>query len=279
LKKQSASMVDPAQLAEHVKDADFIELPLMLGGHCAIPQPFEAYGLHLTKFMLLELAAAGLMLVVFIPLGWKIRSGKPPRGRFWNLIEAMVVFVRNEMVRPAVGRHDADRFLPFIWTLFFFILFCNLLGLVPWAGSPTGSINVTAALALVAFATVIGAGMRRYGLLKYWLGLAPPMELPWVLAVFLKPMILVIEIGSLLIKHIILAVRLLANMFAGHLVLAVVLGFIALFANSAAWFGIAPASILGATALNLLELLVAFIQAYIFAFLTALFIGMAVHQH
>jgi F-type H+-transporting ATPase subunit a len=229
--------------------------------------------------MVLELVAAALMILIFVPLARKIARGTPPQGRFWNMFEAMLVFVRDEMVRPAIGRHDADRFLPLIWTLFFFILFCNLLGMFPWAGSPTGSISVTGALAAIAFATVTGAGMKRFGPVKFWTGLCPHMDLPLLLAVSLIPMILFIEILGLCIRHTILAVRLLANMFAGHLVLTVVLGFIAVFAQSALWYGVMPAAVLGGAALSLLELLVAFLQAYIFAFLMALFIGMAVHQH
>jgi len=277
--------IDPAKLAEHVKDAPYFELPECLGGKWYLPSfgTVELFGrridLQLTKFMVLELVAAALMIVIFVPLARKIAGGQPPRGRLGNLFEAMLLFVRDEMVRPAIGRRDADRFLPFIWNAFFFVLFCNLLGLLPWAGSPTGAISVTGALALVAFATVVGTGMRKYGVVKFWTGLAPHMDLPLVLAIFLKPMILAIEILGLFIRHGILAVRLLANMFAGHLVLAVILGFIVLFAPSALWYGIMPASVLGATALNLLELLVALLQAYIFAFLTALFIGMAIHQH
>jgi F-type H+-transporting ATPase subunit a len=229
--------------------------------------------------MVVELAVAVFMLLVFIPLARKIVSGKPPKGRFWNMLEVMILFIRNEMVRPSIGSHDADRFLPFVLTVFFFILFCNLVGLLPWLGSPTGSINVTAVLAVIAFVAVVGAGMKKFGPVKYWLGLCPHMDLPKPLAVILVPMILVIEIMSLFIKHIILAIRLLANMFAGHLVLGVILAFLPLFATQVFWFGVAPAAVLGATGLNLLELLVAFIQAYVFAFLTALFIGMSVHQH
>ncbi len=105
------------------------------------------------------------------------------------------------------------------------------------------------------------------------------MDLPPILAVLLKPMIFVIEILGLCIKHFILAMRLLANMMAGHLVLAVILAFIAASAASMAWYAVTPASVLGAVALSLLELFVAFIQAYIFTFLSALFIGMAVHPH
>jgi F-type H+-transporting ATPase subunit a len=269
-------MADPVKLAEHVKDADFFELPFRT--HIAIPQPFEALGLHLTKFMVLELVAAALMLLIFIPMAYRMRNGEPPRGRLTNMFDLMLLFVRDTMVRPAIG-HGADRFLPFIWTLFFFILICNLLGLAPWAGSPTAALSVTAALAAIAFLITIGSGMARFGAVKFWLGLCPPMDLPKPMAVFIVPMILSIEIMSLFIKHTILAVRLLANMFAGHLVLAVILFFIADTATSLLWYGVAPVSVLGITALDLLELLFAFIQAYIFSFLTVLFIGMAVHQH
>jgi len=271
-------MIDINQAAEHVKDASGFHLPAKV--HFDLPA-IEVFGHHfqLTKFMVLELAAALLMLLIFIPLARRIAGGKPPRGRFWNMFEAMLLFVRDEMVRPAIGRKDADRFLPFIWTAFFFILFCNLLGMVPWAGSPTGAIGVTAALALIAFCTVAGAGMMRFGALAFWTGLTPHMDLPLVLAIFLKPMILFIEIFGLLIRHTILAVRLLANMFAGHLVLAVIMGFIVAFADSLVWYGVMPASVLGAVALSLLELFVAFLQAYVFSFLTALFIGMSLHRH
>jgi F-type H+-transporting ATPase subunit a len=123
--------------------------------------------------------------------------------------------------------------------------------------------------------------MTKFGPVKFWTGMVPHMELPAILAVFLKPMLFVIEVLGLAIRHSVLAVRLLANMFAGHLVLAVIVGFIAASANTILilWLGVTIGSILGATALSLLELFVAFLQAYIFAFLSALFIGMAVHQH
>jgi F-type H+-transporting ATPase subunit a len=272
-------MADPVKIAEHVQDADFFELPFRW--HLAIPQPFEAIGLnlHLTKFMVLELLAAVLMLVIFIPLARRAARGDLPKGRLVNMFEAMLLFLRDQVVRPAIGRHDADRFLPFIWTLFFFILFCNLLGLFPWAGSPTAALGVTAALAIIAFLTMVGSGMARFGTIKFWLGLCPSMDLPKPMAVFLVPLILAIEILGLFIKHSILAVRLLANMFAGHMVLAVILFFIVDSAASLAWYGVMPISIFGSIALSLLELFVAFIQAYVFVFLTSLFIGMAVHQH
>lgn len=260
--------------AHHVKDAITFVLPFGV----EIPLP-KVFGLQLTKFMVLELAVAVVMLLVFIPLARKVASGKPVKGRLWNALDAMVLFLRNEVVRPSIGEHDGDRFLPFILTVFFFVLFCNLAGMFPWLGSPTGSINVTAVLAGMAFLMVIGAGMKKFGVVKYWLGLCPHMDLPKPMAVILIPMILVIEIMSLFIKHVILAIRLLANMFAGHLVLGVILAFIPLFVHQVLWFGVTPAAVFGAVGLSLLELLVAFLQAYVFAFLTALFIGMSIHQH
>jgi F-type H+-transporting ATPase subunit a len=266
--------LDPAKLVEHVKDAHGFELPF----HIELPLP-NIFGFQVTKFMVLELAAALMMIVIFIPLSRKLGNGKPPKGRFWNMFDAMFLFVRDEIVRPSIGRHDADRFLPLILTFFFFILFCNLLGLFPWLGSPTASINTTAPLAVMAFAVSIGAGMKKYGAVKFWLGLCPHMELPFVLKIFLVPMILVLEIVGLLIKFCILAVRLLANMFGGHFVLAIILGFIPAVAGSAMWYGVAPMAVLGSVAISMLELLVAFLQAYIFSFLAALFIGMSLHQH
>jgi F-type H+-transporting ATPase subunit a len=158
-------------------------------------------------------------------------------------------------------------------------LFCNLLGLLPWLGSPTASINATAPLAVIAFLAGVCTGMKKFGPVKFWLGQCPPMDLPPVLKVFLVPMILALEIVGLLIKHSILAVRLLANIFGGHLVLAMIVGFIPAMAGSLLWYGVTPLAVFGGTAICLLELFVAFLQAYIFSFLAALFIGMSVHQH
>ena len=124
------------------------------------------------------------------------------------------------------------------------MLFCNLMGMLPWVGSPTGSISVTAILALMTFLVVIVAGMAKYGTLGFWTGMVPHLDVPAVMRVLLVPMLLVIEIAGLFIKHVVLAVRLLANMFAGHLVLAVILGFIAATAHSMVlWLGVTFASV------------------------------------
>src|SRR6476646_5283763 len=88
---------------------------------------------------------------VFIRLANKMRRSDVPKGRFWNFLELMIVYIRDEVAEPAIGHHDANRFLPFLWTVFFFILGCNLFGLLPWPGSPTASLSCTGALAIVAF--------------------------------------------------------------------------------------------------------------------------------
>jgi F-type H+-transporting ATPase subunit a len=290
-----ADHFDPAHLIGHVKDTDYFEVPRFIepSGKLHIPQPFAGHSLtihvagrdvHLldfkiTKFMVLELVVAVIMATLFIKLSHRLASSGPPRGRFNNLFEGTLVYLRDQVARPAIGKHDADKFLPFLWTLFFFVLLCNLVGLVPWAGSATGALATTGALAVLTFGVVVGAGMSKMGPIGFWLAQVPHMDLPPALAVILKPMIFVLEIIGLLIRHFVLAVRLLANIMAGHLVLAVIVTFIAASAGSVAWYGVAPASVFGAVALSLLELLVAFIQAYIFTFLSALFIGMAVHPH
>jgi F-type H+-transporting ATPase subunit a len=298
-----SNVFDPGHLFGHVQDAEHIEVSTKVvpSGKIILPQPlrldeplwtgktgvvqidkiniFEPIELKFTKFMLLETIVALLVAVVFIRLANKMAHGDRPKGRLWNLLEAMVLYIRDDVARPAIGDHDADRFLPLLWTMFFFVLGCNLLGLVPWAGSATGSLATTGALAMITFATVVGAGMAKMGVVGFFKSQVPHMDLPGPLAVLLVPMIFVIEMMGLLIKHFVLAVRLLANMMAGHLVLAVIVAFIAASAGSMTFWCVMPASVLGATALNLLELFVAFLQAYIFTFLSALFIGMAVHPH
>lgn len=258
-----------------------------LDGKILIPQPLGTLqnlytpksGFCISRFMLLEVMAAVIIAFIFIRLADRMKTGEAPKGRFWNFFESMLVFIRDQVARPAIGHHDGDTYTPFLWTLFFFILTCNLLGMIPWLGSASGAMGMTGAMAIIVFFTVIGVGVFKLGPIGFLKSLVPHMDLPIGLAIFLIPMIFAIEVLGLVIKHFVLSVRLLANMFAGHLVLAVIVGFIADAAPHAAWYGVMPASVIGATLLSLLELFVAFLQAYIFAFLTALFIGSAVHPH
>ncbi len=184
---------------------------------------------------------------------------------------------------------DTIRFTPLLCTIFFFVLTCNLFGMLPWAGAPTGSFSVTIGLAAVTLFTGMVMGIKKFGALGYLMNQIPSMDLPLPIAIFLKPGIFFIEVIGLLIKHLVLAIRLLANMFAGHVVLLGIMG-VAFGAQAAAsyitpegfqgtWWIAAFFAVFGSALLSLLELFVAFLQAYIFTFLSALFIAGAVHKH
>jgi F-type H+-transporting ATPase subunit a len=266
-----------------------------LSGKVLIPQPFgklrnlheRESGLAISKYMIIELLVAILLFVLFRWLAVRLKSGDRPKGRLWNLLEVFLLYIRDQVARPAIGHHDADRFVPLLWTIFMFILFCNLFGMLPMFGAPTAVFGVTFAMALVAFGAVVTSGMRRFGPVGYFLNQVPHMDLPWYMAILIKPLVFAIEILGLLIRHGVLAVRLLANMAAGHLVIlgimAAVFGTAAAiqFAGAPTWqWGIgAVVVVIGSALFSLLELFVAFLQAYIFTFLTALFIGAAIHHH
>ena len=309
---------------------DVAEFNHAMDGKILIPQPFATLdslyavksGFGISKYMILELVLAGILLLLFTRVAAALRTGAAPTGRFANFFEAMILFVRDQIARPAIDshdhhddhhddhahndhahaghshsghshghataavhavreHHDGDRFVPLLLTLFFFVLGCNLLGMVPWAGSPTASFSVTLALAGVTFATVVVAGMMKFGFLGFFGNQVPSMDLPLPLAILLKPMIFAIEMLGLLIKHLILAVRLLANMVAGHLVLLGIMGMISSAAaySMGMWATVTGISVVSCTLFSVLELFVAFLQAYIFTFLSALFIGASVHQH
>jgi len=294
----------------HVRDAMVFELPKALGGEIHIPQPFGPY-FAITKFMILETVALVLAVLIFRGLAKRVASGQPVRGAFWNFWESIALFLRDQLVRPTIGdghhghddhghdahaahghdhghdghgekanaAHPADKYLPFIWSAFFFILFNNLLGAIPWLGSPTGNIWVTGVLAVSTFAYVVYVGSQELGAVGFWKALVPSMDLPFPMNLFVLPLMWVIEFVGLIIKHGVLAVRLFANIMAGHTVIAVMLSFIGAVGGSSLYYVVAPASVLGQVGIGLLELFVAFLQAYVFAFLATLFIGSAVHPH
>lgn len=232
-----------------------------------------------SKFVVLELVGALIVCAIFIPYARRIKNGDRPKGRFWNMIDAAVCYVRDEIAIPGIGSHDAKRFLPFVWTGFFYVLVLNLIGMIPGFGAATGSISVTAAFALVVFIVVMWTGMKKMGVAGFLKAQAPHLDINPVLKFLLIPMIWAIEVFGLFIKHIVLAVRLFANMFAGHLVVGVFIAFISVTWGFGVVWGVAPLVILATIAISLLELLVVFIQAYVFAFLTSLFIGAAIHPH
>ncbi|MDR2117600.1 MAG: F0F1 ATP synthase subunit A [Planctomycetaceae bacterium] len=260
-------------VAGHVKDTDYFHLPFY---HLEIPE--FLINLGITKFILIEIAAAILMGIIFLPLAARIRGGKPVKGRFWNLIEVFLVYMKDEVIVPSIGKKDAAPFIPYLWTLFFFILFCNLGGMLPWAGSPTGSVMVTGVLAICTFVVVVATGMIYHGVTGFWLGMIPPMD--GVIGIVLAPFMFVLEVFSFFVKHCSLCIRLMANMFGGHLMIGVFLAFIPMSAWAIyAWIPITFLVIVTAVCVSFLELFVAFLQAYIFTFLTSVYIGMAIHQH
>ena len=260
-----------------------------LDGKILIPQPFGTLrnlhqpesGFCISKFMIIEVIVALLAALLFIRLANRMRTSDRPKGRVWNFFESILLFMRDEVAVPAMGKKDAKRFMPLLWTIFFFILGLNLMGMVPWVGAPTGAFAVTLGLAAVTLLTGFIMGTIKFGPLGYWKNQIPSMDLPLWISIFVKPLIFAIEVLGLFIKHMVLGIRLLANMVAGHLVLLGVMGiaFSVQGAMSDSWWIAAPVSVIGSTIFSVLELFVAFLQAYIFTFLSALFIGAAVHHH
>ncbi len=264
-----------------------------LSGKVFIPQPlatlknaYEAQsGFAISRYMIIEVVVAILMLLVFRWLAGKIKDGGAPKGKAWNLLESFLTFIKTDIVEKGIEPHESPKFMPLFWTIFLFILGCNLMGMLPWVGSPTASFAVTAVLALVVFLVGTYLGIQKFGVLGYLKNLCPELGLPMYMAVVIVPMVWLIEFASLFIKHAILAIRLLANMVAGHLVLLGIMG-LAFGAHAAtetmhagSWTALSVVAILGTTVLSFMELFVAFLQAYVFTLLAALFVGSATHHH
>jgi F-type H+-transporting ATPase subunit a len=231
-----------------------------------------------TKHSVFVVLAALLVAILFVTSARSISraqaEGRPPRG-LAGAMEAMTLYLRQEYILPNVGDHG-EGYVPYLLTVFFFILACNLLGLLPWGATPTGNIAVTGALALLAFVVIEISGMRALGLKGY---LKTIFYLPPGLPTFMKPIMLAvmtpIELIGKLAKPFALAVRLFANMTAGH---ALVLALIGLtFTFQSYLVGVGASAM--ATAVMLLELFVAFLQAFVFMLLTAVFIGLMRAEH
>ncbi len=264
------------------------EFNVQMAGKVLIPQPpgVRLKSLYraetpfaFSKFMVLELVVAIFMILLFRWMAKKVTADGPPKGRLANLVESVMQFVRKDIVKANI-HHGASKFLPLIWTIFFFVLFCDLLGLIPWMGTATGALSCTLALATAVLIAVFVGGLQEFGPKWLWSGFVPTMDLHWTLSP-LKLFIFLIEVLGMLIKHAVLGLRLFANMAAGHLVLLAILGLVVAAAKDPNIpYGIAAFSgIIGTTMLSLLELFVAVLQAYIFALLASLFIGSAVHEH
>ena len=254
----------------HILDSSYIELPFvnfdhLLAGEVSLPS-IELFGIDLsiTRHVVIMWVASLLLIVLMIRAFRKPRT--VPSG-LANFFEAIVLFLRDEVVLPIMGE-DGKKYLPFLLTLFFFILFCNLLGLVPYSATATGNINVTAGLALCSFLVMLGAGIANNGLFGYFKSLIPS-GVPPVLLIILIP----VEIIGLLVKPFALCVRLFANMTGGHVAILVFLGLISILQSE--W--IAIGSVPFAVAIYMLEIFIGFVQAFVFTLLSTVFISMAAH--
>jgi F-type H+-transporting ATPase subunit a len=241
--------------------------PAMLG-------PFK---LEFTRVMQDVTVVAVLLTLVTILVAKRVvasvKADQAPKGRLANLVESLLCFVRDEIVIP-IGGHHLAHYTPLFLTYFFFILVGNLVGMIPWLfKGPTANIAVTAALGGSVFVILTLLGLYNQGPVKYFLHLVPPGT-PW----WLWPLMFVLEFTGPLIKSFVLCIRLFANMIAGHLVVSNVLG-LGVFKTGAtgmAVMGLAVGMPL-ALGVNFLEIMVCFIQAYVFTMLSVIFVGAAVH--
>lgn len=258
-------------IIEHVTDSHVLQFQPF--GEIHLPQfpPVHIGGMvidfSLTKHIVI-LWAAALLLIIFVKAAMKgYKDSNVPRG-LARVLEMIVVFVRDDIVLAAIGE-KGKRLLPYFLTLFSFILFANFSGLIPYSSTPTGNLSVTASLAIIAFFVIQIAGIVDHGFIGYFKGLMPPG-----IPLFVFPIMVIVEVLGLFTKPFALAIRLFANMIAGHIVIFSLIGLIFIFHS----IFVAPVSIAFAVFISLLEILIGLIQAYIFTMLTALFVGLAIHQ-
>lgn len=258
---------DSDWIMHHIVDGGEIELPFL--GAIHIPQlpPIMGIDITPTKHVVFMWVASFLVLLTFYFVARNYRKSLIPK-RLANFFEVLIIFVRDEIAEPTLGKAYKP-FLPFLLTLFFFILFGNFLGLIPFSATFTSNIAVTATLAIISFLMIQLGGIKHNGFFGYFKGLVPHGIPMWLL-----PLMIPVEILGLFTKPFALAIRLFANMIAGHFVILALIGLIFFMGT----IFIAPVSVAFAVFIYILEILVALIQAYIFTMLSSLFIGMAVHQ-
>lgn len=234
--------------------------------------------LSITKTVVGIIVSAILMIIIFfiVANSYKRNAHHAPKG-LQSLLEPLILFIRDDIAKPSIGKRY-NTYMPFLLTTFFFIFFSNLIGLIPFfpgGANVTGNIAVTLVLALFTFVIILIKANK-----NYWLHIFNPPGIPWWLK-FPLPLIPIIELAGMFIKPFVLMVRLFANITAGHII---VLGFISLIfifgqMSSTLAYGVTPVSVFFTIFISLLELLVAFIQAYVFTILSALYFGMATEEN
>jgi len=282
-------------IIHHVANSSepLIQLPKILGIDFSVTK----------HVLMLWLVAAMLFAVITWVVRRYLKQDRLIPSGFMNGLEAVVEFVRDEIVQPSVGKKWVATWAPLMLTLFFFILGANAIGLVPvfdvlglldhfvlrtgehsflkqllhGGTTATSNFNVTAALATITFGAIIVAGSKAHGFVKHWLNLVPP-GLAWPIYILLIP----IEIMGMFVRPFALTMRLAANMTGGHIAILAILSFVFLFtemAGAAAGIGVGVLSLPLAVGISALEIIVVLVQAYVFTLLTAVFIGMAIHVH
>ena len=265
-------------MMHHLKDGYDVEVPFQLHNVVHIDRYIDwrvniagvEINLTPTRHLVFVWLSALLVLLLFVFGRRKYDENGVPRGGLLNFLESLVVFVRDDIAIQNIGKKDGPYYTPFLCSLFFLILFMNLLGLVPWGAGATSNLMVTGSLALCSFVVAQYAGMRAQGVIGYWAHLVPSG-----VPAFLYPIMIPIEFIGLFTKPFALMMRLFANMTAGH---AVIISFIGLIFMLKTIY-ISPVAVGFATFIYLLKIFVSFLQAYLFAMLTALFIGLASHPH
>ena len=237
--------------------------------HHVLDQPFLGFG---SKHLIFFLLAAAFVVIVAQLARRTYKAGGVPTG-VGAAVELLVLFIRDELAEKNIG-HDGRKFTPLLCSFFFFILVAALLGLMPFSATSTGNLAVTLALATISFGAQQYAGISKYGIGGHFHNMVPPGLPAWLL-----PIMIPVEILGMFSKPFALMIRLFANMLAGHMVITTLLLLIPLMAKVSTFMGVAmmPVSIGLSLFIMLLEVLVAFIQAYIFTLLTSIFIGMYAH--
>ena len=236
--------------------------------------------LSITKNAFSLLFVASLLFLIFVNISkiYKKRGSGLPPTKFQNLIEPIILFVRDDIVKVAIPIKYVDRYLPYLLTLFFFILFCNLLGLVPFfpgGASVTGNVAVTLVLAMFTFVITTVSGNR-----TYFREIINTSGAPWWMK-FPIPLLPAIEVIGVLTKPVVLMIRLFANIMAGHIIILGLISMIFILGNMSAiaGYGVSALSVGFTLFISVLELIVAFVQAFVFTLLTSFYIGMAKAEH
>jgi F-type H+-transporting ATPase subunit a len=234
-----------------------------------MPTGEKIYDFSMTKNITSMIIAAIILVVLMLNVAkaYRIRGSKQAPKGFQSLIEPVIIFMRDEVVKPNIPGKHYERFTPFILTIFFFILINNLMGLLPGSANVTGNLAVTAALAIISFIAILFSSNKHF-----WAHIFNP-PVPLGVKFILAP----VELIGVFTKPVSLAIRLFANILAGHIIILSIISLVFIFGslNKAAGYGFLPITIVFNIVMMMLELLVAFIQAFIFANLTAVFIGQA----